>query len=195
MKNKVKVLISILVFCSISIFGQVKNEFNLIKVDSTWGQEVLRFPARDMDYIGVGEVRFPPKGWINPEHTFFWSYTYAWSINLNKKMTTQELEIDLVKYFNSLNKVDVNDKTDKRKATSIVTEIKTENSTTFFEGKVDTFDRFATNKRFTLNVKIESNFCKKTKKTVILFKFSPKEFIHKVWKNLNEIELVDGFCE
>ncbi len=110
-------------------------------------------------------------------------------------MTTQELEIDLVKYFNSLNKVDVNDKTDKRKATSIVTEIKTENSTTFFEGKVDTFDRFATNKRFTLNVKIESNFCKKTKKTVILFKFSPKEFIHKVWKTLNEIELVDGFCE
>ena len=174
-------------------FGQ-NEEFNLIKLDSTWGQEVLRFPTRDMDYIGVGDIRFPPKGWIHPEHTFFWSYTYAWSINLNRKITTKELEIDLVKYFNSLNKVDVNDKTDKRKATATITKTKRKKSTTFFEGKVATYDRFATNKRFTLNVKIESNYCKKSKKTVILFTFSPKEFTHEVWKNLNEIELIDGFC-
>lgn len=183
----------ILLICAVFTFGQ-KNEFNLIKLDSTWGQEVLRFPARDMDYIGVGEIRFPPKGWIKPEHTFFWSYTYAWKIDLNKKMTTEELELDLEKYFNSLNKVDLNDKTDSRKATSIITEIKTENSTTFFEGKVHTFDRFATNKQFTLNVKIESNFCRKSQKTVILFKFSPKEYTHEVWETLNTIQLEKGFC-
>jgi len=101
----------------------------------------------------------------------------------------------LVKYFNSLNKVNVNDKTDKRKATATITEIKRKKSTTFFEGKVATYDRFATNKRFTLNVKIESNYCKKSKKTVLLFTFSPKEFTHEVWETLNEIELIDGFCE
>jgi len=48
-----KLLFLILLFCSGFTFGQ-NNEFNLIKLDSTWGQEVLRFPARDMDYIGVG---------------------------------------------------------------------------------------------------------------------------------------------
>jgi hypothetical protein len=48
-------------FASIYSFLQ-KNEFNLIKLDSTWGKEVICFPAKDMDYIGVGEVRFPPKG-------------------------------------------------------------------------------------------------------------------------------------
>ena len=189
-----KSLFIIALLFTVFTFGQ-NEEFNLIKLDSTWGQEALRFPAREMDYIGVGDIRFPPKGWIHPAHTFFWSYTYAWSINLNRKITTKELEIDLVKYFNSLNKVDVNDKTDKRKATATITEIKRKKSTTFFEGKVATYDRFATNKRFTLNVKIESNYCKKSKKTVLLFTFSPKEFTHEVWETLNEIELIDGFCE
>ena len=118
-----KTTIILFLLFSVFVFGQ-KNEFNLIKLDSTWGQEVLRFPARDMDYIGVGEVRFPPKGWIQPEHTFFWSYTYAWSINVNRKIPAEELAADLVKYFNSLNKVDVNDTTDKRKATASVIKIK-----------------------------------------------------------------------
>jgi hypothetical protein len=182
-----------LLFASIFSFRQ-KSEFNLIQIDSTWGQEVLRFPSRDMNYIGVGEVRLPPKGWRHPKQTFFWFYTYSWSINLNKKITAQELETDLAKYFNSLSNVDINDKTDKR---ITITETKTKKSTTYtyFEGKVDTYDRFATNKRFVLNVKIESNFCKNTQKTVLLFTFSPKEFMHEVWETLNAIELVDGFCD
>lgn len=179
---------------SLNSFYIKRSEFDLINLDSTWGQEVIRFPARDMNYIGVGDIRFPPKGWINPKHPFFWSYTYAWNINLNEKITTKELEIDLVKYFNSLNRVDVNEKADNRKASAIITEIKTITGTTFFEGKVDTYDRFATNKRFTLYVKIESNLCEKTKRTILLFTFSPKEFSHKVWETLNNIELEKGFC-
>jgi hypothetical protein len=189
-----KIIYIILLFCYTITVGQ-NEEFNLIKLDSTWGQEVLRFPARDMDYIGVGDIRFPPEGWIKPTHTFYWSYTYAWSINVNRKITTKELEIDLEKYFNSLNKVDVNDKTDKRIATATITKKKRKKTTTYFEGKVATFDRFATNKRFVLNVKIESNYCKKSKKTVILFTFSPKDFKHEVWETLNKIKLNNTFCK
>ena len=190
MKNT---LFIIALFFTVFTFGQ-KNEFNLIKLDSTWGQEVLRFPARDMDYVGVGDIRFPPKGWIKPEHPFFWSYTYAWSINVNRKIPESELELDLEKYFNSLNRVDVTNKNDKRIATATVTKIKRKKSVTFYEGKVHTYDRFATNKRFTLNVKIKSHFCKKTQKTVLLFTFSPKEFTHKVWNTLNRIELEKEVC-
>jgi hypothetical protein len=194
MKNKTIALISLLLLYSITTFGQ-KNEFSLIKLDSTWGQEVLRFPARNMNYIGVGEVRFPPKGWIKPEHTFFWSYTYAWSINLNRQITEKELELDLVKYFNSLNKVDMGATTDKRKASAKVTKTKRKKSTTFFKGYVKTYDRFATNDLITLNVLIESRYCEKEKRTVILFKFSPKEFEHKVWRTLNEIKLYSNVCD
>lgn len=194
MKKKTSALISLLLLCSILTFGQ-NNEFNLIKLDSTWGQEVLRFPARNMNYIGVGEVRFPPKGWIKPEHIFFWSYTYAWSIDLNSAITEKELEVDLVKYFNSLNKVDITDTTDKRKASAKITKTKRKKLTTFFKGYVKTYDRFATNDLITLNVLIESNYCPKEKKTVLLFKFSPKEFKHEVWETLNDIKLLSTICD
>jgi len=189
-----KTLFIIALFFAVFTFGQ-KNEFNLIKLDSTWGQEVLRFPARHMDYIGVGEVRFPPKGWINPEHDLFWSYTYAWSINVNRKIKEEELEIDLVKYFNSLNKIEMDSITDKRYSLAKVTKTKKVKSTTFFEGQLKIFDRFATNKMITLNVLIESNYCKKAEKTILLFKFSPKEFNHNIWNTtLKKIKLFNNLC-
>ena len=81
-----KTLLFTALFFTVLSFGQ-KNEFNLIKLDSTWGKEVLRFPARNMNYTGVGEVRFPPKGWINPKHDRFWSYSYAWKINVDRNIT------------------------------------------------------------------------------------------------------------
>jgi hypothetical protein len=190
---KKSLLIISLLFTVLAI-GQ-KNEFNLIKLDSTWGQEVLRFPARSMDYIGVGEVRFPPKGWRQPKHNFFWSYMYAWSINVNRKITEEELVLDLVKYFNSLNKVDMNATTDNRYSSAKVIKTKKEKATTFFKGSVKIFDRFATNKMITLNVLIESYYCKKEERTVLFFKFSPKEFTHKTWETLKKVKLLKTVCD
>ncbi|WP_347175196.1 hypothetical protein [Polaribacter uvawellassae] len=189
-----KIIITILVLSSTFIFGQ-KNEFNLIQLDSTWGQEVLRFPARNMDYVGVGEVRFPPKGWINPEHDNFWSYTYAWSININREIPEKELELDLVKYFNSLNHIEMNDTANIQYSSANASITKKEKATTFFKGSVRIFDRFATNKMLTLNVLIESHYCKKKQRTILLFKFSPKEFKHETWKMLNRIKLYPDLCE
>jgi hypothetical protein len=177
-----------------STFGQ-RNEFNLIKLDSTWGQEVLRFPARNMNYIGVGEVRFPPKGWIQPKHKNFWSYTYAWSINVDREIPEKELELDLVKYFNSLNKVEMDDRKNQRYTSATVTKVRQKNSTTFFTGKVNIFDRFATNKSITLNVLIESHYCKTKKITILLFKFSPKGFKHKTWEMLEKMKLLSNVCD
>lgn len=188
------ILLLLIIIYSISTFGQ-KSEFNLIALDSTWGQEVIRFPARHMDYIGVGEIRFPPKrSWIKPEHSFFWSYTYVWNINVNREIPEKELEIALVKYFNSLNKVDMNAATDNRYASAKMTKTKKEKLITYFKGYVKTFDRFATNKRIKLNVLIESSYCKKKQRTFILFKFSPKDFNHTTWKTLKKIKLYNHLC-
>lgn len=184
-----KTLCIISIFFTVISFSQ-KNEFNLIQLDSTWGQEVLRFPARNMNYIGVGEVRFPPKGWIKPEHKNFWSYTYAWKINVNRKIKAKELTSNLVKYFNSLNNIDMKDVDNLKYTTAKVTKIKRKKTITFFKGIVTIYDRFATNKMLVLNVKIESNFIEKSQKTVLLFKFSPKDFHHKTWEMLDKIELI-----
>ena len=191
---KKTLLIFTLLICSIFTFGQ-KNEFNLIKLGSTWGQEALRFPARNMNYIGVGEVRFPPKGWINPKHKNFWSYTYAWKINVHRKITEKELDLDLVKYFNSLNNIDMDDRKNEHYTSATVTKIEKTNSTTFYIGNVKIFDRFATNKQIILNVKIESHYCKEKKRTVLLFKFSPKEFKHKTWEMLEKVKLHMNVCD
>lgn len=197
MKNKIKVVFSIFLFCTFFSFGQKIEIKNLIKLDSTWGQEIFPFPisfAQNINYKGIAEVRFPPKGWRTPEHPFFWSYTHAWSIDLDKNPTAKQLEADLETYFDGLNNVTEKNNLDQ-KASATISKIKQKNSTIYFEGKVDTFDHFATNKRFILNVKIESHFCIKTQKTVLLFTFSPKIFSHKVWETLDKIELVDGVCE
>jgi hypothetical protein len=86
----------------------------------------------------------------------------------------------------------MNATTDNRYSSAKVT--KKEKATTFFKGYVKIFDRFATNKMITLNVLIESYYCKKDKKTVILFKFSPKEFKHKTWEMLERIKLHKNVC-
>lgn len=190
-------LILLFLFSVVSALGQNVETENLIKLDSTWGKEVFPFPinfAKNINYEGIAEVRFPPKGWRNPEHPFFWSYTFVWKINLNRKITAKELTLDLETYFDGLNDVREDNNIDQQ-ATATITKIKEDKLTSFFEGKVDTFDHFATNKRFVLNVKIESRFCETTQKTVILFKFSPKDFEHKVWENLNDIELVKNHCK
>ncbi len=180
--------------CSLNTLGQ-KSGFNLIELDSTWGKEVLRFPARNMNYKGVGEVRFPPKGWIKPKHDNFWSYTYAWSINVNREIPKKELALDLVKYFNSLNNIDMNDMENEHYSSATVTAIKQNKTTTFFKGHVNIYDRFATNKKITLHVKIESYYCKKKQKTNLLFKFSPKEFNHTTWRMLQKVKLYSDLCE
>lgn len=191
---KKNIFIFILFLSSVYSFGQ-KIEFNLIKLDSTWGQEVIRFPARHMEFTGVGDIRFPPEGWRKPEHKNFWSYTYAWEIDVDRKIPEKELELDLVKYFNSLNHVDMKDTEDKRRAFSKINKIKTKKTITYYKGYVKTFDRFATNTNFTLNVLIESHYCKKKKRTILHFKFSPKEFTHETWKMLKKIKLHADLCD
>ena len=191
-------LIIALLFLSLFTFGQEHEEANLIDLDSTWGKEVFKFPirfAQNIDYKGFAEVRFPPKGWRDVHHKNFWSYTYAWNINLNKKVTAKELAANLIKYFDGLNGVDAKDKTNKQKAFATIIKVKGNKKKLCFKGKVDTYDHFATNKRIILNVLIESNYCKKTKRTVILFKFSPKDFNHKTWKMLEKIKLRSKKCE
>ncbi len=172
-----------------------RDEFDLINLDTTWSKEVLRFPARNMNYTGVGEVRFPPKGWKNPKHNNFWSYTYAWSINVNRKFSEKELEIDLVKYFNSLNQIDINDIKNKHYSSAIITKTKQNGATIFYNGRLKIFDRFATNKMIRLNVLIESHYCKKKRKTTILFKFSPKAFKHLTWEMLEKVKLYSNSCD
>lgn len=196
--SRLSIFMLFVLFSSFYLFSQKETYKNIIQLDSTWGKELFPFPigfAQNINYKGTAEVRFPPKGWSNPKHPNFWSYTYAWSIQVNKKITESELTTNLEKYFDGLNRVDLtNPKDYHRKTKAVIVQINEKSPTTFYKGHVVLFDRFATHKRLTLHVLIESNYCSKQQKTVILFKFSPKEFNHETWEMLRKIRLVKDFC-
>ncbi len=167
---------------------------NLIDLDESWGKEVFPFPinfAQDIRYSGIAEVRFPPKGWRDPKHPFFWSYTYVWDIEGEQEIDSEALSDNLVKYFNGLNGA----KDEITKTQASIKKINKENSTTFFKGAVEIYDRFATHERIQLNVLMESTYCSKKKRTSILFKFSPKDYNHETWKTLKAIRLTNEICE
>ncbi len=161
--NKI-IVISILFSFSIHSFGQKKEEINLIQVDSTWGKEIIQIPfwfAPEINYIGHEDIRFA-KGWEKIDSSGFWTYVFAWDMNLKTKPTTKFFEDNLKLYFDSLMKV-VNEDSlliiPKTKALFKEKEQKKEITT--FTGIVETYDAFTTKKMILLNVTIECYYCKK----------------------------------
>lgn len=194
--NKI-IIISILLNCSIYSFGQQKEEINLIQADSTWSKEIIQIPfwfAPEINFNGHEDIRFA-KGWEKIDSTGFWTYVFAWEINLKTKPTTKFFEDNLKLYFDGLMKV-VNEDTlliiPKTKALFIRKEQKKEITT--FTGILEIYDAFTTKKMIKLNVTIESYYCKKTKKFIPLFRFSPKDFKHEAWEMLNQVTLRPNIC-
>lgn len=187
--------IMLIFLCTAPMFAQHTEEVHLIDLDSTWGKEIFPFPigfAQDINYQGVEEARFPPEGWSDENHQNFWSYAFAWDINLNKKITEKELASDIEKYFNGLVGEDV---IKGFKASALFSEVESNHTTSFFKGKVKTYDRFTTKKPITLYVLVDSYYCEKEKRSVILFRFSPKDFKHEVWKMLKNVALTKPICD
>ncbi len=191
------IIISILLSYSLNIFGQGHKEINLIKVDSTWGKEIIQVPfwfAPEIDYKGHEDIRFA-KGWEDINSSGFWTLVFAWDINLNTKPTTNFFEDSIKLYFDGLMKV-VNDNKTLIIPKTIVKliENKKNSEKITFTGTVETYDAFTTKKMIALNVTIESYYCEKIDKYVPFFKISPRNFNHKIWKELNGIYLSDDIC-
>ncbi len=192
-----KFIISILICCSVNSFAQQKEDINLLQADRTWGKEIIQIPfwfAPEINYSGHEDIRFA-KGWADIHSAGFWTYVFAWDINLKTKPTPKFFEDNLKLYFDGLMKV-VNEDTlltiPKTKTSFIAKEQKKELST--FTGTIEIYDAFTTKKMITLHVTIESVYCKKTKTFIPLLRFSPKDFKHKAWEMLNQVTLRDNIC-
>ncbi|MCK5638529.1 MAG: hypothetical protein KAH67_07440 [Flavobacteriaceae bacterium] len=178
---------------SISLVAQneLKNEqvkFNLLVTDSIWSKEVFTFPikfAQEINYKGVEEAQFP-KGWSQKDSPNFWSYVFVWDVEGNQVNSEKELEMDLKTYFDGL----MNSKntiTQFHKMESSIDLIK-------YSGIISFFDNLRTKENISLNVLVEKKYCKKTNKSLIIFRFSPKEFNHKVWSTLEMVVLRANIC-
>jgi len=191
------VFIFTLFYCSFLTVGQKKEDVNLIQADSTWGKEIIKVPfwfAPKINYKGFEDIRFA-KGWENVESAGFWALVFAWDINLKTKPTSTYFEDNMKLYFDGLMKV-VNDKKEFiiPKTKALFLEKKDKNETTVFVGTVETYDAFTTKKMIQLNVTIESYYCATSKRYIPIFKFSPKNFTHTIWKELYSIQLQPTIC-
>ncbi len=190
--------IKVLKELGVNISVPKKKDLDLLETDSTWGKEIFHFPlsfAPEINFEGFEDARFPP-GWGKIESNEFWSYTFAWSINLNKEPTTSELEVNLQMYFDGLMNVVNKDKEVAIPKTSAIFHEKEKiGNNASFVGVVHIYDAFKTKKTITLNVSVEKNFCEQKNKSIILFRFSPKEFGDDIWQKLNKVKLRANMCD
>ncbi|MDT0558837.1 hypothetical protein RM697_09265 [Ichthyenterobacterium sp. W332] len=197
MKKGLIILLSLLLYSTLS-FSQEDIEPTLLKADTTWFKESIKFPigfAREIPYKGFGDLRFAP-GFTKADHPELWSYTWAWCLDNIKDVTVQELEDHLELYFNGL--LGLNSEENKLKYQSTVAlfiaKDITENTSKFI-GKIKTYDTRYTKKPLTLNVSVTANFCKNEKKSILVFRLSPKAFDHEVWQKLNAVVLEKPGCD
>lgn len=178
-------------------FAQEPTLNELLLSDDSWAKEVIQMPihfAPKIPYNGMEEIRFSPD-WSKKDTAGFWSYAFVWDIDLNKELTANELETYLQHYFDGLMHV-VNKDKDKIIPKTIALFIKKEQSKKSHEfvGKLQVYNAFHTKDVMILNCTVQQFYCPQKERSMVLFRFSPKEFEHTIWNQLNEIKLKDQHC-
>lgn len=168
---------------SVNVWGQESE--SLIMTDTTWQKEVFKFPigfAQEINYQGYEEAFFPAN-WAKKDSIEFWSYIFVWKVNEQPTVSPHKLETNLKTYFKGLMENDAEVKLYKGEKKN------------FYRGTIKTTDRFFTKEEMTLNVTIEHHYCTEEKQSLILFRFSPRNYTHKVWNQLNELHLSENACQ
>ena len=191
-----KHIISIfLIFTSTLLIAQSEQPISILDADTAiWGKEVFSFPlsfADGINYQGTEEARFPT-GWIDQKSDNFWSYVFAWKINYQDELTAEELEKNIVLYYDGLMRIDHKRASDPSIQNTVALFI--QNTNTSYTGKIKTFDAFATKKPFSLNARVEKYDCPDKRYTTVVFRLSPKPFDSDVWQYLEEVKISSEVC-
>ena len=195
MKNSI--LIISMLLCSYFVLSQDKGEEYILKADTTWSKEIIPFPihfAPEIEWKGYEDAQFM-SGWGKQDSPEFWSYIFAWNIEESIQLTKSELESSLQFYFDGLMEVVNKDKDKVLPPTNVVLQSGDPSSKDLhYIGKINVYDSFRTKKMITLNTLVEIQRCANTEKTIIIFRFSLKDFEHYVWSKLKEVGLRGDVC-
>lgn len=175
-----------------------ENDLYLLNTGNTWAKEIFTFPlrfAKTINYEGIEEAHFPG-GWRDPNSPEFWSYIFAWNVNLPDQISKTDLTTNLGIYFDGLMNVVNRDKNLELPGTIVnIHEKDTSDDIPVFTGTLKIYDAFVTKEAMTLNVLVEQHFCVQKKQSILLFRFSPKGFDNDIWLKLKAIKLRDNKCE
>ena len=189
------IIITFICITSFSISLDAQNELkteqvklDLLVTDSIWSKEVFTFPirfAQEINYKGIEEAQFP-KGWSQKDSPNYWSYVFVWDVEGNQVNSEKELEADLKTYFDGL--------MNSKNTTSQFFKMESSIDLIKYTAKVSFFDNLRTKENISLNVLVEKQYCKQKGKSIIVFRFSPKDFNNDVWNTLEKVVLRVNIC-
>ncbi|RKM85628.1 hypothetical protein D7030_02860 [Flavobacteriaceae bacterium AU392] len=180
----------LLLFFTVSAQEQTRKQSFLMDAPDNWRKETLTLPlsfAPELDYKGLEFVRFS-SGWGDKNSEEFWTYKFAWHLDVDPNITAESLNKELKIYFDGLlNLVGTGKGLTKEAIVPTKTNIIRSNSEKLFIGEVTIFDVFFTEALKILNVKVSTTYCEITKKHIAYFEFSPQPYQHKLWDIMNQI--------
>lgn len=171
----------------------VSYSTDLLQTEDTWGKELFAIPlhfAKDIELKGFEDARFP-KGWNDTKSPYFWTYAFAWKVNINHTLKVSEVEEYIKKYYDGL-LAGVNKEKDLVLPETTVEIIK--NNDGDFVGKATIYDTFITRKPLVLYFHVAQKLCPKKNKSILVFRISPKKAHHVVWNDLKAIKIVEHSC-
>lgn len=190
MHTKSLFLLLVLSLCNVLTYAQ-ENE-GILSTPDNWKREIIAFPlgfAPSIDFVGYEDLRFAP-GWSDRGSQEFWSYSFAWYIELDTAMTEQKLTEAFCLYYDGLMGVDMQNPADTNLSARLdKTSCEFIRTQTGFSGKMKVYDAFFTKDYMTLNIRVKEYFCRKTNKQIIVCDISPKAFDHAVWRIFDQVKL------
>ncbi|WP_299113643.1 hypothetical protein [uncultured Winogradskyella sp.] len=193
-----QLIIIIALLHSVVLLSQENENLYILKADSTWLKEVIKFPlefAEDIDFEGYEDLRFA-KNWSNPESSEFFTYAFVWNVNLSSSPTLELVTTNMKLYYDGLMTAVNKDKNFEIPKTIVdFQEIKETSELPVFNGEMKVYDAFFTKDIIELNVTVKITYCKEQNKYVLLFRISTLDYQNKIWNKLNAIKLADNHCE
>lgn len=191
MRNKSVFLFLLLIIYNLPVAAQEKQ--GVLIAPDNWQSELIPFPisfAPTIDYAGYEDLRFTP-GWAKKDNEQFWTYTFAWHVDKHISLTAKSLTTILHTYFDGLMGITAKDAPDSIKQLKTIATVN--KSKDGFAGNIKVYDAFFAKQVMTLYVTVKESYCPKSRKQLILFRFSPKGFNHAVWMVFDEVTVVG--CE
>ncbi len=176
--------------------SQESDELSILSTDRNWVKEIIQFPidwAPDLKLTGFEELRFAPK-WSDSLEGGFWSLVMAWEVEATKALTSEEIELNFRAYFDGL-MIPNHWATTFPKPMVLFVPVSTDGKKNTLVGKMKFFDGFHTGKLTTVNIKVETHFCKVKNRAVTVFRISPQKLDHEIWSKLFSITYADTDCE
>lgn len=172
-------------FASVSITNIAQEKETILNTPSDWQVEIIPFPidfAPEIPFTGIEDLRFAPN-WYDSTQADYWTYTFAWYIDIYKAMNTEILEEAFNQYYDGLMGVTApNSKLEK-------TETHFKKTKEGFEGQMRTYDRLFSKSYIHLNIKVYESFCTQINKQIVWCNVSIKPYDHSTWKIFDQISL------